>query len=192
MLLEVRPTPKVCSDLGLLASAPTANSPLAPFLRSLVRSARYSLDLTIAYFAPSDDLIAELCRAARRGVHVRLMLPGKSDIQLVRFAAHAFYETLLASGVQIWERQSAVLHAKTMVVDEETSVVGSTNLDYRSIEFNCELSAVIRSREFGRQMTALFQHDIQFAQPFSLIEWRKRPLRDRMIQWAVSRARYLL
>jgi cardiolipin synthase len=189
---EVTRPPRVHADLGLLASAPTANSPLVPFLRELVRGARYSLDLTIAYFAPSDDLIAELCRAAERGVHVRLMLPGKSDIAVVRFAAHAFYETLMNAGVEIFERQSAVLHAKTMVVDEAMSVLGSTNLDYRSIEFNCELSAVIHSREFGRQMTALFQHDVQFAKPISLQEWRRRPTRDRFMQWAVSRARYLL
>ena len=77
------------------------------------------------------------------------MLPGRSDVPVVRFAAHAFYETMMCAGIEIWERETAVLHAKTMVVDEETSVVGSTNLDYRSIEFNCELSAVIRSREFG-------------------------------------------
>jgi cardiolipin synthase len=189
---EIASEPRIQSDLGLLASAPSAHSPLAPFLRELVRSATYSLDLTIAYFAPSDDLIAELCRAARRGVNVRLMLPGKSDIPPVRIAAHAFYELLMSQGVEIWERQSAILHAKTMCVDERISIVGSTNLDYRSIEFNCELSAVIRSKEFGRQMTRLFQHDTQFARQIKLSEWRRRPWRDRFTQWAVSRARYLL
>ena len=189
---EVADEPRIQSDLGLLASAPSAHSPLAPFLRELVRSAAYSLDLTIAYFAPSDDLIAELCRAAVRGVNVRLMLPGKSDVPVVRVAAHAFYDSLLSNGVEIWERQSAMLHAKTMCVDERVSVVGSTNLDYRSIEFNCELSAVIRSKEFGRQMTRLFQHDTQFARQITLSEWRRRPWRDRLVQWAVSQARYLL
>jgi cardiolipin synthase len=189
---EVSPTPRIQSDLGLLASAPSAHSPLAPFLRELVRSAIYSLDLTIAYFAPSDDLIAELCRAAQRGVNVRLMLPGKTDIPPVRAAAHAFYELLMSQGVEIWERQLAVLHAKTLCVDERISVVGSTNLDYRSIEFNCELSVVIRSKEFGRQLTRLFQHDMQFARQITLAEWRRRPWRDRFVQWGVSRARYLL
>ena len=79
-----------------------------------------------------------------------------------------------------------------MVVDSEISVIGSTNLDYRSIEFNCELSAVIRSSQFGRQMSDLFEHDIQYAQKIKLEEWRRRPLRDRVVQWAASRARYLL
>lgn len=184
--------PQLLGELGLLASVPAAKSPLVPFLQTLVRKARHTLDLTIAYFAPSDLLIGELIHAARRGVQVRLMLSGRSDVPAVRMAAHAFYEPLLAVGVEIFERQGAVLHAKTLVIDEEISVLGSTNLDYRSIEFNCELSAVIRNREFGKQMTGLFQHDIGYAQRFELSQWRSRPLRDRVIQWAASRARYLL
>jgi cardiolipin synthase len=188
---ESRP-PRLRAELGLMASVPSAKSPLVPFLRSLVHNAQYSLDLTMAYFAPSDVLIGELMRAARRGVHVRLMFPGRCDVKAVSIAAHAFYEPLLTAGVEIWERQSAVLHAKTMVIDEDISVIGSTNLDYRSIEFNCELSAVIHSRPLARQMIALFQHDTNFAQKIELSEWRRRPLRDKFVQWVASRARYLL
>src|SRR5206468_5759780 len=136
--------------------------------------------------APSDAFIGELIRAARRGVRVRLMLPGQSDVRIVRFAAHSFYETLLGAGVQIWERQGAVLHAKTMVVDERTTVIGSLNLDYRSIEYNCELSAVISNPDFGRQMTALFQHDTEYAERITPAKWRRRPWRDRLVQWAAS------
>jgi len=186
------PKPRLLGTLGLLASVPTAASPLGPFLRELVRNARYSLDATIAYFAPSDALAHELTRAACRGVNVRLMLPGRSDIPLTRRAAHSFYETLLSAGVEIWERQGAILHAKTMVIDEHISMVGSANLDYRSIEFNCELSAIIRSRPFGRQMTALFQHDIDFARQIILPEWRRRPVRDRLVQWAAGKLKHLL
>jgi cardiolipin synthase len=113
-------------------------------------------------------------------------------MKVVRFAARSFYEPLLSAGVEIWERQGAVLHAKTMVIDEEISVIGSTNLDYRSIEFNCELSAVIRSRAFGGQMTGLFQHDTGFAEKVLLEQWRRRRWQDRVVQWAASRARYLL
>src|SRR5665213_573929 len=171
------------SDLGVLASVPTAKSPLIPFLINLVRDARYSLDMTIAYFVPSDLLIGELLHAADRGVHVRLMLPGRCDVKVARFAARSFYEPLLSAGIEIWERQGAVLHAKTMVIDEEISVIGSVNLDYRSIEFNCELSAVIRSRPFAGQMTSLFQHDAGFAEKILLEQWRRRPWADRIVQW---------
>lgn len=180
------------SDFGVLASVPMAGSPLVPFLHKLVHDARHSLDMTVAYFVPSDFLIIALLRAARRGVHVRLMLPGRCDVKLARFATHSFYESLLSAGIEIWERQGAVLHAKTMVIDGEISVIGSVNLDYRSIKFNCELSAVVRSRALGQQMTCLFQHDIGFAEKILLAQWRRRPWRDRVVEWAANRSRYLL
>jgi cardiolipin synthase len=179
-------------DFGILASVPTLSSPLLPFLQKLIRDARGSVHMTIAYFAPSDPFIAELCKAARRGVRVRLMLPGRSDVKLLRIAARSFYETLLDAGVEIYERQGAVLHAKTLVIDQRLSVVGSTNLDYRSIEYNCEISLVVRSAELGRQMVELFDHDVQFAEQMALQAWRHRPAWDRAVQWAVSRARYWL
>jgi cardiolipin synthase len=184
--------PKLLGEVGILASVPTPTSPLVPCLLTFLRAARHSLDLTMAYFAPSDVLIGELIRAARRGVRVRLMLPGQCDVRMVRFAARSFYETLLSAGIEVWERQAAVLHAKTMVVDQRTTVIGSLNLDYRSIEYNCELSAVIRNAEFGMQMGALFEHDALHAQKITLGKWRKRRWRDRLVQWAASRARYLL
>jgi cardiolipin synthase len=179
-------------EFGVLASVPTLSSPLGPFLRSLLRGARKKIQLTMAYFAPDDALIDELCQAADRGVHVQLMLPGRGDVKLLVIAARSFYEKLMSHGVDIYERQNVVLHAKTMVVDDHTTVVGSTNLDYRSIEYNCELSAIIRNLEFGRQMNELFQHDIRFAKQIQPDVWRRRPYWDRVGQWAVSRARYLL
>ena len=180
------------SEIGVLATVPTLSSPLRPFLGKLFREARQSIEMTMAYFAPDDELVGELCKAARRGARVRLMLPGRIDVQALRWAARSFYEKLMASGVEIYERQAAVLHAKTMVVDGYTSMVGSTNLDYRSIEYNLELSAVVRSSEFGRQMSAMFDNDVRFAKRMTLKEWRRRPWRDKFVQWAVSRARYLL
>ena len=179
-------------ELGILASVPTLNSPLRPGLCKLMRSARKSIDMTMAYFAPDDELIGELCRAARKGRRVRLMLPGRCDVPMVRLAARSFYEKLMGCGIQIYERQGVILHSKTIVVDDSVTVMGSTNLDYRSIEYNCEISAIIRSRLFGGQMRDLFDHDIQYASRIDLKEWRRRPTWDRVVQWAVSRARYLL
>ncbi len=180
------------SDLGVLASVPSVRGPLRPEIHKLLGGARESIQLTMAYFAPDDDLIDALCRAARRGVRVQLMLPAKCDVHLLVIAARSFYEKLLTAGVEIHERQAAVLHSKTVVVDGRVSVVGSTNLDYRSIEYNCEISVIIRNREFGRQMNDLFANDMLYAEKIELSEWRKRPYYDRIIQWMVSRARYLL
>ena len=179
-------------ELGVLASVPTMNSRLRPALHKLFASARKSILMTMAYFAPDDDLIAALCRAAKRGVRVRLMLPGRCDVPMVRLAARSFYERLLGAGVEIYERQGIVLHAKTMVIDEATTIMGSTNLDYRSIEYNLELSAVIRNATFGRQMHELFENDVRWARRITPADWRRLPSWDRFVQWAVSRARYLL
>jgi cardiolipin synthase len=179
-------------EIGVLASVATLDSPLRPNLCRLMRSARESMLLTMAYFAPDDELVGELCRAAKRGVRVRLMLPGRCDVPLVRVAARSFYETLLSCGIEVYERQDVVLHAKTLVIDDRVTVMGSTNLDYRSIEFNLEISAIVRSEEFGRQMHDLFENDVQFAHRIDLAEWRRQPTWDRFVQWTVSRARYLM
>ena len=161
-------------------------------LLNMVGGARQSLLLTMAYFAPHDALAEALVAAARRRLRVRLMLPSLSDVKLLLIAARSFYERLMDAGVEIYERQDVVLHAKTMVVDGHTTVIGSANLDHRSIEYNCELSAIVRSDELGAQMHELFEHDVQFARRIDPDGWRGRPVADRFWQWAVSRARYLL
>ena len=184
--------PLADGDFGVLASVPTMASPLQKSMNDLLRKARQSIDLTMAYFAPPDELIDILCKASRRRVRVRLMLPGRCDVNLLITAARSFYENLLHAGVEIYERQHVILHAKTMCVDREYTVLGSTNLDYRSIEYNLELSSLIRSQEFGQQMHDLFENDIRFAERISIRQWRRRAFRDRCGQWAVNRARYLL
>ena len=168
------------------------DSPLRPFLCSLLNDAKTHIDMTMAYFAPDDDLVGALIRAAKRGVKVRLMLPGKSDVRLLLIAARWFYECLMDVGVEIYERQSVVLHAKTMCIDRSVTVVGSTNLDHRSVELNCELSSIIRNRVFGQQMRELFENDICYAKRIQPENWRHRPWRDKLGQWFVSRLRYLI
>lgn len=179
-------------DHDVLATVACLSSPLRPRLHAAFGAARKSIDLTMAYFAPDDDLVAELCAAAARGARVRLMLPSVSDLHMLVVAARSYYARLLEAGVEIYERQQAILHAKTFVIDGCVSTVGSTNLDYRSIEYNNELSITLRSEAFGRQMVQLFENDVHFAQKIDPAHWRRRPARDRLGQWLVSRARYLL
>jgi cardiolipin synthase len=190
--LESLPNSSDRRELSILASVPTLSSPLRGVLGTLFRDATKSIQMTMAYFAPDDDLINELCRAAKRRVRVQLMLPGRTDVHLLTIAARSFYEKLMTNGVEIYERQAVVLHAKTMTIDGRLTVIGSTNLDYRSIEYNLELSAIVRSQEFGAQMHKLFANDMRYSKQISLKEWRRRPNIDRFVQWAVSRARYLL
>jgi len=176
----------------VIATVPTIKSKVSQRFRAALKDAKRSALLTMAYFAPDDEMLNEMCHAAKRGVEVKLLIPAKCDLPVLTTAARSFYETLLKAGVHVYERQHVILHAKTMVIDGRISVVGSTNLDYRSIEYNCELSIAIRSSEFGEKMTSLFENDVLFSKRIRLDHWRKRTIRDRVGQWAVSRARYLL
>ena len=179
-------------EFAVLASAPTLCSPLRPLLNDLLKNAKSSISIIMAYFAPDDEMIINLCHAARRGVHVRLILPARSDIHIMVIAARSFYSRLLEAGIQIHERKGAVLHAKGLVVDRRYTMLGSPNLDYKSIESNLEISTIIDSPEFAAQTEHLMDHDIRFSRKISRSEWRRRPWVDRLVQWVVSRVRYVL
>lgn len=179
-------------DFGLFASVPTLASPTRPLLYAIIRNARSSLRMIMAYFAPDDELVDELCNAARRGVKVQLIFGALSDWKIMLIAARSFYARFLAAGIEIYERQGAVLHAKTLTVDDRLSMIGSLNLDYRSIEFNLELSGFIENAEFASQVNALLDHDISFSVRIDADHWHARTTRDRVVQWCVSRLRYLL
>lgn len=179
-------------QIACMAGAPTLSSPLRPLLYKMIRDARKSIVMTMAYFAPDDELIDLLCAAGKRGLRVRLMFATRSDAHLLVLAARSFYSKLLAACCEVYEREGAMLHQKSIAVDGCLSVLGSTNLDYRSIEFNLELSAVIRSDAFAQQLEALFDHDVEFSRRIEAEKWQGRPYWDRCVQWAVNRVRYVL
>jgi cardiolipin synthase len=113
-------------------------------------------------------------------------------VKLLVVAGRSYYELLMSHGVEVYERQNVMLHAKTIVIDGEVTIIGSANLDSRSIEYNCELSAAIRSAEFGQQVERLFDNDVRYSLRIDADQWKHRPTWDRVGQWVVSRARYLL
>jgi cardiolipin synthase len=156
-------------------------------LAAIVGAARRRLWVTNAYFAPGHRAVRLLARAARRGVDVRLLLPGKSDVPLVRHAAHGYYEDLLCCGVRIFEYQAAILHAKTMVADDYLSVVGSSNLDFRSFVFNAECNLVILDRQIGATMSRIFVDDLEKSAEITAKDWQRRTflhrLGDRAARW---------
>ncbi|HWI14092.1 MAG TPA: phospholipase D-like domain-containing protein, partial [Burkholderiales bacterium] len=102
------------------------------------------------------------------------------------------YEDLLEAGVQIYERQDALLHAKTAVVDGVWSTVGSSNLDWRSFLHNAEVNAIVLGPRFGEQMEAMFQRDLAASRRITPEAWRERPLGVRMKEWAARVWEYWL
>ena len=118
--------------------------------------------------------------AARRGVAVRLILPGQTDSWLVLHAGQGHYERLLGAGVRIFERRGVILHAKTALVDGVWATVGSTNLDWRSFLHNHELNAVVLGTEFGLQVQAMFDRDLALSTRITLDAWERRALHWRV------------
>lgn len=149
-------------------------------LISAINSAETQVFLTNAYFVPDPQLLASLKDAVARGADVRLLLPEKTDSAMVFYASRSFYDELLSSGVKIYERQGAMLHAKTALIDGVWSTIGSTNLDWRSFVNNQEINAVMLSQDFGEKMQAVFEKDLTSSKQVTLDTWRARSVAARL------------
>lgn len=159
-------------------------------IHAVVTQARQRIWITQAYFSPDDALIQDLIDAARRGVDVRMILPGYSDAPMVMHAARSNYQVMLEAGIRIFERSDTVLHAKTMTVDGVWSTVGSSNFDYRSFLHNNEANAVVMGPGFAREMEALFELDLSHSQRVTAEQWRDRPWSQRLRERSSRMLRY--
>ena len=156
------------------------SSPKEPYsqiyvtLISAINSAETNIFITNAYFIPDEKLISALSQAVKRGVEVRLLLPDKTDSTMVFHASRSYYDELLTAGIEIYEREDALLHAKTAVIDGVWSTIGSTNLDWRSFTNNQEINAVVLGQSFGTQMQTMFENDLVLSKRITLEFWRGR------------------
>jgi cardiolipin synthase len=164
----------------IIGSTPEAPAPAYyATVLSAIRSAERSIWITAAYFVPTHQERRELRAAARRGVDVRLLVPAKSDSGPALALQHAAYGDLLERGVKIYERDSVILHSKSMVVDDVWAIVGSSNFDHRSVLFNDEVDAAVIGRQTAAALEDLFQADLADAHAVDLRAWRHRSLRER-------------
>ena len=182
-------------DVVVRAIGGTSTEPYSQIyatLLSAVRSASTSILLANAYFDPDPQLMGAIKDAAIRGVDVELLLPSVSDTWLVSAAGRRHYGELLEAGVKIYERQGALLHSKTTLIDGVWCAVGSTNLDWRSFLHNDEIDAIVLSQGFGDQMRAAFQADLAKSKQLTLDQWNDRGLKARMQEWAAGMWDYWL
>jgi len=149
-------------------------------LRHSIDRARVNISLTTAYFTPSKKIIALLEDAVRRGVKVRLLVPGKSDIPAASYVGRAFFTRLLKSGVEIYTYRGEMLHAKTYVFDNYWSIIGSTNLDYQSLMYNDEGNIGILEASFALKMTEMFEEDLKHSIRIDLEDWHRRPFSQKI------------
>jgi cardiolipin synthase A/B len=127
-----------------------------------IASAEESIELTAAYFAPRPPFVEALCDASNRGVSVRVLVPGPhTDKQFVRVAGRAVYSQLLDCGVEVFEYQRTMLHAKSMVVDGCWASVGTANFDNRSFQLNDELTLCVFDKGIASEMSDVFADDLE-------------------------------
>jgi cardiolipin synthase len=157
-----------------------------------IRNAKERVWISQAYFAPNREFREALSAAAQRGVDVRVIAPSFTDSALIHYGARATYDSLLAGGVQIYEHEDALMHAKTAVVDGVWSTVGSSNIDQRSFVHNNELNAAVVSADLAREMEAMFRRDLESSRRIDPLAWKARPARERVSEFLSSLLAYWL
>jgi cardiolipin synthase len=136
--------------------------------------ARKRIYITTPYFIPDPAILTALRTAVYLGVDVRILLPAKTDAPLVRLAARSYYSALLHAGVRLYEYQPSILHAKSLVIDDNLSVVGSANMDLRSFRLNFEATCFVESKSLAARLTEVFQRDLKSSREVTLKEMNNR------------------
>jgi cardiolipin synthase len=148
-----------------------------------IQSARTSIHIQNAYFVPTPQIRRALIAAAKRGVDVRIMVPGRHmDQPLVRTASRRHYGELLNAGVRIFEYSRTMMHNKDFVIDGVFSSIGSINFDARSIHENAEDSLAFYDRDFGARMEAVFAADARDSREITFKDWKRRSIEQRLAE----------
>lgn len=156
-----------------------------------LNSADKRIYITTAYFLPKRNLLRILLKAARRGVDVRILIPGKSDVPLVKWAAFYIVRFLLKRRIPLYEYQKSILHAKTMIVDDDV-YIGSFNLNHRSIFHDLEVIARLNDPARLREMLDQWNKDLANSKPVSKDDFKAPSRIARVMYWIAFRLRYLL
>ena len=168
----------------VIISSPESPSSATKLLYATsISAATRRLWLSNSYFLPDEDSIALLVEAARRGVDVHILVPGEvNDVPATKAGGRSSFGDLLQGGVKISEYEPTMFHPKTMVVDGLFATIGSTNFDNRSFRLNDEINLAVYDREIGRRLEEIFLKDLERSRPYTLQQWRNRPLKERMTE----------
>lgn len=166
----------------VIKSSPSEGSSTVKLLYTIsVVSATKSIYISNAYFLPDKDTLRALEGAVRRGVDVRVIVPGEhTDVPVVRQASRWHYELMLRHGIRIFEYQPTMMHAKTMTVDGIWTTVGSSNFDDRSFRLNDEVNVNVYDKGIAAQMEAMFLDDLQKSEEITLPKWFRRSWLDKL------------
>ncbi len=172
----------------VFSSSPSGGSESMQLMYLLaITAATRSIDLSASYFVPDARSVDALVDALKRGVRIRIIVPGEHiDSEIVRKASRDRWGPLLTHGARIAEYQPTMFHCKVMVVDEYLVSVGSTNFDNRSFSLNDEATLNILSKDFAAEQVREFERDLARARPVTLAQWKNRPLREKALEQLAS------
>ena len=176
------PVPDAGSIAQLVPTGPGPGRGIHETLLTTIFSAREELIITTPYFVPDESLTVALSAAAGHGVRVTLVLTARSDSPIVLAAGRGHYADLLEAGVRIFEYDAGLLHSKTMTVDSDIALIGSTNLDMRSFRLNFEATLFVYDEDFTSLVRMMQVDYLQNARELFADEWRKRPFPHRLAQ----------
>jgi cardiolipin synthase len=149
---------------------------------SLVYAAQQKVIITSPYFVPDDSMLYAVTTAAQSGLEVEIFVSEIGDQILAFHAQRSYYEALLRAGVKIWLYAGpTILHAKHLTIDDQISVIGSSNVDMRSFSLDLEISVMVRGAEFLSQLRAIEDANRAMSRELTLEEWLARPLRVRVL-----------
>ncbi|KDA05392.1 cardiolipin synthase [Microbacterium sp. CH12i] len=149
---------------------------------TLLYAAREKIIIVSPYFVPDEALLLAVNAACDRGVHVELFVSEEGDQAMVYHAQRSYYESLLRAGVRIWMyRKPYILHTKTLSIDDEVAVIGSSNMDMRSFGLNLEISMLVRGEEFVAEMRGVEDEYRALSRELTLEEWLQQPLRSTVL-----------
>lgn len=168
-------------DAHLFISSPSGGSESMHLMYLMaIAATRETLDVHASYFVPDELTVRALRMALKRGVRVRVLVPGEHiDSDLVRVSSRAIWGDLLQAGAQIHVYQPTMMHVKSLIADGLLVSVGSTNFDVRSFQLNDEASLNVYDRDFAARMTATFERDLIDARPYTHEQWLARPWHEK-------------
>lgn len=140
---------------------------------AIVTATKY-VYITTPYFIPNDEFILAMQVAAKSGVEVKLIIPKKSDSWSAKYATNSYLQSLLECGIEIFRYKKGFIHAKTVVVDDIFSTIGTSNMDYRSFEINFEINALMYSEKESKELKKHFNEDLKESEEVTLNQWKKR------------------
>lgn len=179
------PTPTEKGDhlVQIVGSGPDRDlEPIQKAYFAAMALAGQRIYVTTPYFVPDDAILTALTTAALRGVDVRVLVPRRSDSLIVTAAARSYYDTILASGVRVYEYQPTMVHAKTLVVDDFFAAVGTANMDNRSFRLNFEVTAILYGAVHAKELAEQFKKDLRDAKEIKAHSRKDLPLRWRLAE----------